>query len=170
MNGRSFELRGAEELARDFQKVVADYPDESAKEVFRLSGVFTKDVNKKMPASYQNGKKSIPKKWRRTRARALGGKGAVVSVEIQNTAPHWHLVENGHEVWATPEMYAALKTGKLKKGKTEGDSRRKSQKLKNYGFAPGKHYCEKTRDEWNGGEYAKHVSAFVNKMLDKNNL
>ena len=65
----SFELDGMEDLQKDFQKMLQEYPDESEKEVFRLGGVFAKDVNTKMPTEYSSGKRPIPDSWHRTRAR-----------------------------------------------------------------------------------------------------
>lgn len=170
MASAEFRLEGLDELMGDLQKVQDDYPDETVKEVYRLAGVFTKDVNEKMPESYADGKNPITKDWHRTKVRGMSG--ATVAVEVQNTAPHFHLVENGHTVRADPHMYAALMEGKLdhSKSRRKSKSRSKNPKLKDLGFAPGKFYCEKTRDEWDNGEYAGHIRKFVDKLLAKHNL
>lgn len=168
----SFSFDGLDELKSDFDDMLRKYPDETEKEVYRLAGVFTKDVNAKMPSSYSSGKRPIPKEWHRSREKGKFG-GYTVGIEIENTAPHWHLVENGHEVKADPRMYAAYLGGRLdsSKGSTsKHKSRNKSQKLKVLGWAPGKGYCQKTRDEWEAGEFASYVSAFLNKLKKRHNL
>lgn len=168
----SFHFEGLEELQKDISTCVKRYPDETEKEVYRLAGKFTKDVNDKMPGSYANGKRPIPKEWHRTRASAFSGGGYSVAVEIENTAPHWHLVENGHVVKAVPERYAALKAGKLdgSKGRRKyARSRSKNPKLKTLGFAPGRHYCENTRREWDS-EFPGYISVYLDKMLRGHNL
>ena len=173
MASYSFYFEGLEELQRDISKCVRAYPDETEKEVYRLAGQFTKDVNSKMPGYYSSGKRPIPDEWHRKRASAFSGGGYSVAVEIENTAPHWHLVENGHVVRAVPERFAALKAGKLDagKGKTRKypKSRSKNAKLKELGFAPGRHYCEDTRREWDS-EFPGYISPFLDKMLKGHNL
>ena len=167
----SFELDGMEDLQKDFQKMLQEYPDESEKEVFRLGGVFAKDVNTKMPTEYSSGKRPIPDSWHRTRARSSFG-GYTVDIEVENTAPHWHLVENGHEVKADPAMYAAYKSGRLdhSKSKRTAKSRSKNPKLQKMGWAPGLGFCQKTRDEWENGQFAEHIDQFLKKMIKRHKL
>lgn len=167
----SFSFDGLEELKNDFNKVLSQYPDETEKEVYKMAGQFTKDVNDKMPASYDDGKRSLPKEWHRTREKGKFA-GYTVGIEIQNTAPHWHLVENGHEVKGNPKMYAAYKAGKLDHSKAtkKHKSRNKSPNIKKLGWAPGKGYCQKTRDEWENGDFAKYVENFLKKMKKRHNL
>lgn len=175
MSSKSFSLSfdGLDELQKDFQKMLKEYPDETEKEVYRLAGVFTKDVNAKMPPSYSSGKHPLPKSWHRTRGKSTFG-GYTVDIEVENTAPHWHLVENGHTTKADPHMYAAYKGGRLDsskaKGKKYAKSRSKSEKLKNLGWTPGKGYCQTTRDEWDNGRFAELVRTFINKMVKRHNL
>lgn len=171
----SFSLDGLDELQNDFNKLLRKYPDDTEKEVYRLAGIFAKNVNEKLPPSYSAEKDGLSKSWHRTREKdTFGGCSYTVGVEIQNTAPHWHLVENGHEVKADPQMFAAYKAGKLDHSKSAGSSehksRNKSPKLKVLGWAPGKGYCQKTRDEWEGGEFADYVGKFVDKLKKKHNL
>lgn len=168
----SFSFDGLDELQDDFDNLLRKYPDETEKEVYRLAGVFTKDVNDKMPPSYATDKNGLPKSWHRKREKAAFG-GYTVGIEIENTAPHWHLVENGHEVKADPQMYAAYRAGKLdhsKSSKGKHKSRNKSEKLKILGWAPGKGYCQKTRDEWEGGEFEGYVGKFIDKLKKEHNL
>lgn len=167
----SFHFEGLDELAADISKCVSKYPDETEKEVFRLAGAFTKDVNAKMPGSYESGKRPIPKEWHRKRDSGFSGGGYSVSVEIQNTAPHWHLVENGHVVKADPKMFAAKTGGRLDRNKSHrtAKSRSKNPNLRVLGFAPGRHYCENTRREWDS-KFPAQISPFLDKMLKGCNL
>jgi hypothetical protein len=164
----SFSFEGLDELAEDISKCVKDYPDQTEKEVYRLAGKFTKDVNEKMPGSYASGKWPIPSSWHRSRTSGWGGGGYSVSVEIQNTAPHWHLIENGHRVVADPKMYAAFKAYRLDHSKSHRKSR-KSGNTQVLGFAPGRHYCENTRREWDS-KFPAQLSPFLDKMLRGHNL
>ena len=168
----SFSFDGLEELKSDLDDMLRKYPDETEKEIYRLGGVFTKDVNAKFPAEYEKGKRALSKEWHRTREKATFG-GYTVGVEVENTAPHWHLVENGHEVKADPKMFAAYKAGKLdhtKPSKKKHKSRNKSGAIKVLGWAPGKGYCQKTRDEWDNGEFEAHIQKFFTKMKKRHNL
>lgn len=165
-----FSIDGLDELQRDFNAVVEKYPDEAEKETFKQVGRFTKDVNAKFPASYKKGKRPLSKSWKRERVRTFSG--YTVEVTGTNTAPHWHLVENGHELWIPPERYAAMMAGKLTyTGQIHRGKRRRKEKgdLMHVKFVPGKHYCELTRKEWQK-KYPQTVMTFVDEMLKKNNL
>ena len=167
----TFSFEGLDELRDDLQKMLSRYPDETEKEVYRLAGVFTKDVNAKMPGSYSQGKHPIPKAWHRSREKGYFG-GYTVGIEIENTAPHWHLVENGHTVKADPKMYAAYTAGRLDhtKSKRTAKSRSKNPNLRVLGWAPGKGYCLQTRAEWGGGVYQAALKKFLDKMAKGHNL
>lgn len=163
-----FDFEGLDELKEDFQNLLEAYPDETEKEVYRLAGVFSKDVNEKMPADYSTGevKRPIPKSWKRTRELSSGG-SYVVGVEVENTAPHWHLVENGHVLKGNLQMAAARTAGKLDKTKKTKSKKGNSKVL---GWVPGKGYCLKTREEWNNGVYEGHLKKFVDKLKKEHNL
>ena len=165
-----FELLGLKELEEDLRKVLKKYPDETDKEIYRLAGVFTKDVNKKMNFTKHDGKRNPKKEWHRNRITGFGG--ATVAYEIRNSAPHFHLLENGHVVKAVPERVAALFNGRLDHSKSKGrkaKSRSKNPALKVLGFAPGGHYTERTVKEWDDKFPAK-MREFVDKLLDQQNL
>lgn len=170
--GFSFELKGLDELQRDFSKVLSRYPDETEKEVFHQAGQFTKDVNEKLKAEtkQQSGKRDPQKEWHRSRERASFG-GYTVSVEIQNTSPHWHLIEHGHVIRTDPKMYAAYAAGRLdhSKSKRKAKSRSRNPNLQMRGFAPGGNYCQRTRMEWED-KFPEAIQKFVDKMLKGNNL
>ncbi len=169
MAGGTFSFEGLDELKTDIEKCLKLYPDETEKEVYRLAGVFIKDVNAKMPGDYSGGKPPIPEGWHRTREKASFG-GYTVGVEIENKHPIWHLVENGHVVKADPKMFAALESGGLDKSKRQKKARgQKNPNVKVLGYSPGRHYCERTRQEWQN-EWPGHVEKYVDKMLKGHNL
>ncbi len=143
MSDAGFELGGLEDLQKDLDAVFRAYPEEASKKTYNLAGKFTKDVNAKFPEGYATGKRSLPKSWKRERERT-DHTGYTVSVNVRNTAPHFHLVENGH-------------VKKDRKGK------------KTIGFVPGKHYCEKTRNEWKD-KLPDEVGAFIDKLLKGHGL
>lgn len=170
----AFEIKGLDELSRDFEKVLSKYPDQTEKWAYRQAGNFTKDVNTKFPPEYDQGKRPIAKEWHRSREKATFG-GYTIGIEIQNTAPHWHLVENGHQLVINPKA-AAIYFNNKSRGKSPGRSSKKisralfkgSGKI-HAGFVPGKHYCEKTREEWET-TFPKNLEKFVDKMLKEENL
>ena len=164
----AFSFEGLDEFKSDIEKCLKKYPDETEKEVYRLAGVFTKDVNAKMPGGYSGGERPIPKEWHRTREKATFG-GYTVGVEITNKHPIWHLVENGHVVKADPKMFAALQSGNLDKSRRNKANKKRNTNVKVLGYSPGRHYCEKTRHEWQS-EWPGHVEKYIDKMLKGNNL
>ena len=170
MSKVSFSFEGLEELYADLKKVRSRYPDETEKEVYHQAGAFTKDVNAKLKAEtkQQGGKRDPQKEWHRTREKATFG-GYTVGVEIQNTSPHWHLIEHGHVIRLDPQKYAMFKSGRIKSKGKKSKSRSKNPRLETRGFAPGGHYCERTGAEWED-KFPEAMRVFVDKMLKENNL
>ena len=80
------------------------------------------------------------RKWK-----IAGAKEGISSfVTSANRAPHFHLVENGHAKYDFHGHY----TG---------------------GFVPGRHYAERTRQEYQE-KYPELISGKIEKMLKKHNL
>ena len=67
----------------------------------------------------------------------------VNEVQIKNTSKIFHLLENGHVKWLF--------------GKNTG------------GYVPGKHWAEKTREEWKD-KFPSDVKDHVDDMLGRHNL
>lgn len=174
MSDFEFEMGGLEELQADINRCMKKYPEESSKKIYNLAGKFTKDVNAKFPSKYGSGKRPFSKNWRREREKTMFT-GYTVQVNVTNTAPHFHLVENGHEGVIPESKYASYIKNKGQSSKAEnrnkkpGKAKKGSYKLKSIGFVPGKHYCEKTRNEWQD-KFPEEVEMFVDKMLKDNNL
>jgi hypothetical protein len=169
MSSSAFEIRGTEELKGKLEALMNQYPAETRQELEKCANDFKKDVNKKFPHGGTSGKrKSVSKTWEKTEL--MGVAGMTYGVELQNQAPHFHLVENGHELWVDPELYAAMKSGTFRKKRNSKSSSKKSTNLVHKGFVPGKHYCEKTRNEWNDGKFQKRVDKHIKKLLKKHDL
>lgn len=166
----SFDIYGLDELRDDVAALFREYPSETTAELEKITNDFKRDVNKKFPHDGKSGgNKSVSKSWKKDRLQDMHGMD--VGAELTNKAPHFHLVENGHNLLVSPERYALMHTGKAINGaKHKGKSNKNSKRLIPMGFVQGKHYCEKTRNEWNNGEFATRIEKHVNKLLKKHDL
>lgn len=170
-----FEITGLDELKADVTKLLKDYPSETEAELEKVSNDFKKDVNKKFPNDGRSGTKPVAKNWKKSKLKDTLT-GMTFGISLSNKAPHFHLVENGHQLIISPEHYARLKSSNTAystktTGKTTGNKKKtKTQKMMHMGFVQGKHYCERTRNEWNNGEFAQRVEKHVDKLLKKHDL
>lgn len=159
-----FELFGVDELKADCERLYKEYPSEAVNAVNQCATAWKKDVNNKY------NEKSF-KKWE---TEQVGGmfSGMTVEIDVTNKAPHFHLVENGHELYFSREMYAALKSGKLSFKNQNRKSSKKGGKngLVHMGFVKGKHYAADVRDKWQAGKYEQELATRVDKMLKKHDL
>lgn len=165
----SFEIRGLKELQKSLNEVTKKYPKETEKEIYRLAGLFTKDVNARMNFKSGDGD-SLKKGWHRKRQKNIDG--ATEAVEIWNTSRKFHLLEHGHEVRFDPKHYAAFKAGKLDKSKPRNrfGKGKKNPNLVTRGFAPGLHFTEDTRNEWGNDKFNRLLQTYLDKMLKSENL
>lgn len=135
-----FELDGLEELAADLQKASSLYPDETKKAMKTMATNFCKEVAAKEP---DYDKILATKQWKKEMA--SNTTNSTIEIDIRNTHPLHHLLENGHEKW-----FMGVHVG---------------------GWVPGKHYTEKTRQEWNAnGKVAEELDEVMNKVFKKVNL
>ena len=159
---------------RYIAKCVAQYPEETSKRFITWQDSFTKDVNKKFPASYDRGKRPFSKNWKRERDKTQFT-GYTVRVNVMNKSPHFHLVENGHVKKIPVSSYAAYIQNRTQSSKAETRQKKPRKikgatfKIENRGFVPGKHYCERTRNEWHE-KYPQLVEEYVDKMLKEHKL
>lgn len=173
----TFQITGAMELADDIKKLLSAYPSETETEMEKISNDFKRDVNKKFsPAgNYGKGKRPLAKSWKKTLLKTSAGLST--GFELTNAAPHFHLVENGHNGEIPASSYAMYIRNKSQSSKKEtrekkaGKSKKGSYKMQPIGFVPGKHYCERTRNEWReGGRFEARVKAHVEKLMKKYKL
>lgn len=131
----SVQFIGLDSLLGDMRSMITQAPDDLNQAILKTAKSWTKDCNAKMPSSYKDGSKGL-KKWRTKKE--YSSIGLISSVEITNKAPHFHLVENGHR--------------KFIAGKDTG------------GFVAGKHFAEKTREEYEK-KYPEMMQSAVSKAL-----
>lgn len=134
------QITGADELAADMKAMIDQYPEEASNALHEIAEEFNNDVNSKYPASYKDSGKSSLKRWKIEGAK----EGNSHFVTSTNRAPHFHLVENGHEKYDFHGHY----TG---------------------GWVPGKHYAEKTREEYQD-KYPEMIEQSIERQLEKHNL
>lgn len=123
-NEFTFEFEGLEELERDLRKAIKKCPVK-AKETLKLLGrdfrkaAYHKANSELKPHTRKEGDKkgAIKRKW----DSKVIGEGVEMTALIWNSARHFHLIENGHNL---------VKNGKI------------------IGFVPGKHIMEKTRNDY----------------------
>lgn len=168
----TFDILGLEDLQEDVRALLDKYPSEMEDELEKITTDFKKDVNKKFPHGGKTGKQyAVSKSWKKDKLHD-SLTGMTVGVELTNEAPHFHLVEFGHNLLVMPERYAAVQNGTAFHGQKNMKikSNKGSDRLIRLGFVKGKHYCEKTRNEWNNGEFVRRVEKRVDKFLKKHNL
>jgi hypothetical protein len=122
--GFEFKVEGLEELQRDLENAVKKCPAQAQETLKQLSKEFKASAKKKADAELRHvkrvgdeQKKAIRAKW----GTKIVDDYLTATALIWNSAKHFHLVENGHEL---------VKDGKA------------------IGFVPGKHIMEKTRNEY----------------------
>ncbi len=134
------EINGADELIADMKAMIEEYPAEASKALFKIAEDFNKDVNSKYPGYYKTSGKASLTRWKVEGAKD-GNSHFVTST---NRAPHFHLVENGHDKYDFHGHY----TG---------------------GFVPGRHYAEKTRNEYEK-KYPEKIEKAIFTELESHNL
>ena len=128
-------------LDKDFQSIIDEFPEESEKYLREQANKWKKDCNEKGYKNYTGGKKPIPKSWKIEMEKDLLYRATAVSVT--NKSPLFHLLENGHRKWLF--------------GHDTG------------GFVQGKHYAERTREEF-GDSFGSDTDVFVEKAMKRHNL
>lgn len=119
-----FSFEGLEEFERDLERAVRKAPVQAEETLVELAKEFKTSAKKKANAELKHIKRgekdkkyAIKRKW----GHKLVDDGVGATVLVWNSAPHFHLVENGHN---------------LVRGS------------RTVGFVPGKHIMERTRNEY----------------------
>lgn len=122
----SFKLQidGLEELENDIKKVVENCPKELKKELNKIGNDFKKSARKRTP-DYKEHKGDPKLKLKRRYGKWTFVEDDKTGITIYNDAPHFHLVELGHNL-------VKGKNGRI------------------IGFVPGQHMMEKTKNEYEG--------------------
>lgn len=115
-----FHMEGIDELERDIREAIETCPRELRKGLNNIANDFRKSARKRTPDNKQH--KGNPKlKLKRCYGKWPFVKDDETGVLVYNSAPHFHLVERGHNV---------VRGGRV------------------VGFAPGQHMMEKTKNEF----------------------
>ncbi len=122
--GFEFSFEGLEELERDLEKAVQKAPIQAKETLIELAKEFKASAKKRAKKETKHVKreageenKAIAKRW----GHKLVGDRLGAAALVWNGAPHFHLVEDGHQL---------VRGGRA------------------IGFVPGKHIMEKTRTEY----------------------
>ncbi|MSS63178.1 HK97 gp10 family phage protein [Velocimicrobium porci] len=137
------DLSGLEELKDDLQKAVKAYPDKAQETLEVLGKQFKKDTIKETYKAVNKKSGNLVKGYK---VEKVHGYGMGMEVDFYAKAPHFHLIENGHEI-------ILPKTRKGKSRKNGG---------KNKGFVPGRLIVKKVR-----GDYKEIVPEKMKKMVDE---
>lgn len=118
----TFELKmeGIDELEKDLKEAMEEYPQEMKKGLNRIANDFRKSARARTPDN-KHHKGNPKKKLKRCYNKWAFAEDDKVGVLIYNNAPHFHLVERGHNL-------------------VRGD--------RVIGFVPGRHMMEKTANEY----------------------
>jgi hypothetical protein len=118
----TFELKmeGIEELENDIKAAIEKSPKELKKGLDKIGNDFRKSARKRTP-DYKKHKGDPKKKLKRRYGKWTFVEDDKTGITIYNDAPHYHLVEQGHNL---------VKNGQI------------------IGFVPGKHMMEQTRNEY----------------------
>ena len=128
-------------LDKDFQSIIETFPDEAERYLRQQAKAWKDSCNEKGYKNYTKEKKPIAKSWKTEYERDSLYNATAVSVT--NKSPLFHLLENGHRKWLWGED-----TG---------------------GFVPGKHYAEKTREEFKDS-FGEDTGKFVEKAIKRHKL
>ena len=120
MANMEFNREGLDELERDLTEAIKEYPVTMKEGLKGVAKEFRKSVRARTPDG-SNHKGDASTKLRRKFGIKVLDDGLTSLALVYNSARHFHLVENGHNL--------------VRGGRTVG-------------FVPGKHMMEKTRNEY----------------------
>ena len=115
-----FTMEGIDELERDLREAIHKYPETMKAGLREIAKDFKKTARARTPDG-KNHKGDISTKLRRRFGIKMRDKGVASEAIVFNNAPHFHLVERGHNL--------------VINGQT-------------IGFVPGRHMMEKTENEY----------------------
>lgn len=84
-----FEVKGLEEFSEKLQEAIKRYPDKAEEKLEDIAKRFKKSVQEKTPV--KTGK--LKKSYKLSKVQQIGH---TMYIEFRSTAPHFHLVERGH--------------------------------------------------------------------------
>ena len=144
-----FDTATFDELRESLEKVAKRYPDYAEKELKKEGREFSKAVRKKALSATDKHTGNLTKGFRLEPVKHINGVILEEFMAEGRKNPHWHLVENGHEI-ITPFK----KNGK---------------KLKNggkcVGLVPGKRIVSAVLKNW-GGKHEERLRRVLQRVKD----
>lgn len=146
----SIEISGLDELATDLRSVVRKYPDRAGEELQKEAKELRKDVVVMVKNDTDEHLTKDGEKTKRSLTKASSYEISPVQgfnerqfVNISAKAPHFHLLENGHQLV--------------------------SHKGRVIGFVPGYHFMDRARKE-HAKKLPERMEKMVNHLLESENL
>lgn len=150
-------LDGMEELQADLLRAVRAEPGMATTALEKAGKKFKRAVIK---ATRGETKKKTGKLAKGYKLDPVEGFGSDMHINFRATAPHFHLIENGHDIVMPKHHGVRGKKGVKVKNKNAG---------KVTGFVPGRFIVSKVKIQY-GTQFPKDVAEQFNKMLEENNL
>lgn len=134
-----FTIKGLDGLNADILEAAKHYPKEVEKHLKKTGDVLKKKAIEKTQDSGTDHKRKLIKSWK---SEIEGMSVDRLEYQIRNTAPHYHLVERGHNMVT-------------RKGRT-------------IGFVQGRHFFESACDEFESSdEVGKEMDRFIAEIQRK---
>lgn len=144
-----FDSKSFDELRETLEKVAKKFPDYAEAELKKEGREFAKAVRKEANAATDKHTGNLTKGFKLGQVKNEGGIYLQEFMAEGRKNPHWHLVENGHEI-----IVPFKKNGK---------------KLKNggkcVGFVPGKRIVSAVLKKW-GGKHEERVKRVLQRVKD----
>lgn len=144
-------ITGIGELMEEMQDAIKKYPD-IAKEALEVSGKkFKNAVKKETRSATFTHTGNLQKGYKLD---GVEGYGPYMHINFRATAPHFHLIENGHEL-------VSQRTKKGKKLKSGGQS---------IGFVPGRLIVAAVRADFSENRFPEEMEKAMEKLLKESHL
>lgn len=137
MDDMGFDLKGFEELKENLASAIKKYPDLAEERLEDTAKKFKNRVIKITRSAVDRKTGNLIKGYKLDKLR---GYGINMEKNFKATAPHFHLIEHGHEI-ITPKT----KTVKTKRGKKKVNLKNGGQSK---GWVPGRLIVKQARDEY----------------------
>lgn len=139
-----FDMHGFD---KDIRETINEYPGTAEKYLRKTGNKLWRMAKKATPVGpgmYRGRKtKHMKDMWRHT---VVGTSGTELEYQLRSTAPHFHLVERGHQMVTPSGKYPA----------------------NGHGFVQGTHFFEKTEMEWEAsGDMEKQFEKLVDDLKKK---
>lgn len=160
----SMEVEGLEELQESFQNMIHKYPDRAGELLVKQAKELRKDVVKMVKNDTDSDGKS-----KRSLAKAKEYKIGKVQglndqqyIEVSARAPHFHLVENGHQIVTPRTRTVQRKDGSKEKVKLANGGASK-------GYVVGYHFMDRASKK-RRIEIPKALESTIDKLLKEEGL